>query len=220
MAEDLRWTTMKQYSSDKANELAAFASILSDLRFARRACELLLAQFPPVSGHEEELSETAILRKSLWNSALIAYARSFASGVRTACLSTDMFNALGDKSVDAVKAHEHFLAQRNKHIAHSVNRLEDVRVLLMVRDGVNTTKGVHGAGPFHIWQDHEEPGNVQTLANLAMVLAQQIEALIPVRIEEVLAEARVLNDNQLASLPDMAIQLPVDVSEVGKRRPE
>lgn len=211
---------MKQYSSDIANELAAFFSILSDLRFTRHACELLLSKFPPMPGHEDELSEALILRKSLWNAALVAYARSFATGVRSARLSTDMFNAFGEKSSDAVKAHEYFLAQRNKHVAHSVNRLEDVRVVLMVGDGVNTTKGVHGAGPFHIWQASEEAGNVQTLVNLTNVLATQIEALIPQKTQQVLSEARALDDSQLASLPDIAIQLPVEVSEVSKRRPE
>jgi hypothetical protein len=146
MTDELRGTTMKQYSSDKANELAALASVLSDLRFARHACELLLAKFPPVAGHEDELDEPVIVRKSLWNAALVAYARSFATGVRGTRLSTDMFNVLGEKALDAVEAHDYFLAQRNKHVAHSVNRLEDVRVVLMVGDGVNTTKGVHGAG--------------------------------------------------------------------------
>jgi len=218
MSEDIRWTTMKQYTSDIANELAALASIQSDLRFTQRACELLLTKFSPNVGNDDELGETAIIRKSLWNAALIAYARSFATGVRATRLSTAMFDAFAERASDALKAHEYFLDQRNKHTAHSVNRLEDVRIILMVGDGVNITKGVHGGGPFHIQQAHEQPGNVQTLANLAMVLAQLVEAQISQKSQQVLSEARALNDSQLASLPDMAIPLPVNLNEVGKRR--
>jgi hypothetical protein len=130
-----------------------------------------------------------------------------------------MFAAFGDKSNEAVRAHEYFLDQRNKHIAHSVNRLEDVRIALMIGDGVNTTKGVHGAGPFHIWLAFEEPGNVQTLANLATVLIELVELQSAVKGQEVLAEARALTEDKLASLPDLEIPLPVELSEVGKRRP-
>lgn len=218
MTEELRWTTVKQYASPLANELAALFSILS-LKLAQGACELLLAKFAPIPGDEHEDAESAILRKSLWNAALIAYARAFATGVRATRLSTDMFAVFGDKATDAVKAHEYFLDQRNKHIAHSVNRLEDVRIVLMVGDGMNTTTGVHGAGPFRIWQAHEEPGNVQTLANLAKVLVQLLEPQSATKSQEVLAEAQALDETQLANLPDMAIPLPVDVSEIGKRRP-
>jgi hypothetical protein len=52
------------------------------------------------------------------------------------------------------------------------------------------------------------------------VLAEQIEALISQKSQEVLSEALALDDSQLGGLPDMAIPLPVDVSEVNKRRPE
>lgn len=47
------------------------------------------------------------------------------------------------------------------------------------------------------------------------MLAEQIEALIPQKSQEVLSEARALDVSQLRGLP-----LPVDVSEVNKRRPE
>lgn len=219
MSEELRWTTLKQYSSPGADELAALFSILSDLKHTLRACQLMLAKFAPTSEHEDEGAEPAILRRSLWNAALVAYARAFATGVRATRLSTAMFTAFGENAPAAVRSHEYFLDQRNKHIAHSVNRLEDVRIVLMVGDGVNTTKGVHGGGPFHIWQAHEEPGNVNTLASLAQVLIQVVEPQIAVKNQEVLAEAKTLTEDELANLPDMGIPLPVEVNEVGKRRP-
>jgi len=220
MSDEQEWHNLKSYTSDTAVELAALTSIQRDLQFAARACELLLGRLPESTTAREtdQYAEEVVIRTSLWNAALIAYARAFASGVRGTRLSVTMFDSLGEKSGRAVTFHEYFLAQRSKHIAHSVNRLEEVRVALAVDRGPDGASRVRGAGPFHVWRAEEERSNVEALLALANFLAQAVNSQVTQKLQEVLAEAQRLDPRVLSELPDAAIQVPVEAAEVLKRR--
>src|ERR1044072_3172700 len=137
MSDEQEWHNLKGYTSDTAVELAALTSIQRDLQFAARASEVLLGRLPESTTalETDQYPEGGGTPPSLWNAGLIAYARALAAGVRGPRLSVTMFDGMGEQSSRAVTFHEYFLAQRSKHIAHSVNRLEEVRVALAVGRG-------------------------------------------------------------------------------------
>ena len=221
MSEEIHWQTAKEYKSETAGELADLMSIRRDLDFTIRAAELALQLTSDSPSHDvaDDLGDDSVRRTSLWNSVLVAYARCFASGVRQVRLSIDMFKGLGDKADEAEKGHAYVINLRNKYIAHSVNRFEDGRVILLVADGVHSDKGVVGAGPFLMWPAAENPNNVRSLQNLARFLKGQADLMVNEKMRQVLEEAKKLSDQELASLPDMAVPIPVQPDEAGKPRP-
>jgi hypothetical protein len=164
------------------------------------------------------LDDDWVRRTSVWNSALVAYARCFATGVRRVRLNVDLFKGLGDKAEEAEKAHTYVMDLRNKYVAHSVNRFEDLRVILLVGDGIHSQRGVVGGGPFLMWPATENRDNVRSLRNLARFLKGQVDMLMNERCKQVLDEAKKLTDEELTSLPDMAVAIPVQPYEAGKPR--
>jgi hypothetical protein len=222
MSDEIYWQTAKEYRSETAGELADLISIQRDLNFTIRGSELALdltSKSPSPSGEVDYFGDDMLRRTSLWNSALVAYARCFTTGIRQVRLSIDMFNGLGDKAQEAEKAHTYFMNLRNKYVAPSVNRFEDIRVILLVGDGVHSQSGVVGGGPFLMWPAEEKPDNVRSLCNLARFLKGQVELRVGEKAKQMLEEAKKLTDDELASLPDMNVPVPVQPDEAGKPRP-
>src|SRR5258708_1465821 len=116
---------MKEYSSKAAAELAAIASIQRDLSFTLRPCDLLLGPFATDSNipTPNPPGEPDTIRESLWNSALIAYARCFATGIREHRLDESDFEGVPEHASKLKTDHRYFINLRSKHVAHSVNRL-------------------------------------------------------------------------------------------------
>jgi hypothetical protein len=220
MSEETHWQTAKEYRSETAGELADLVSIGRDLAFTIRATELVseLSSDPPPASWEAHLGDDWVRRTSLWNSALVAYARCFGTGVRRLRLNVERFKGLADKAEEAEKAHDYFMDLRNKYVAHSVNRFEDVRVILLIGDGIHSQPGVVGGGPFIMWPAAENSDNVRSLRNLARFLKGQVDMLMTEKIKQVLEEAQKLGNEQLFSLPDMAVPIPVEPHEAGKPR--
>lgn len=206
---------MKEYSSKAAAELAALTSIQRDLGFTLRACDLLLGPFAtePNTPTPNPPGEPETIRESLWNAALIAYARCFATGVREHRLDESDYESVPEHASKLKADHKYFIDLRSKHIAHSVNRLEEVRVAVAVPE-----KGVLGVGPFHIWQSEQEFQNVRLFRAMAGVLLEQVNRRIAEKGKQVLEEVNKLDKGQLDALPDCAFQLPVEIGEVSVRR--
>src|SRR5258707_11841545 len=155
MEEPLNWQAIKDYRSDTAGEVASLASFKRDLEFTMAAAQAILARAKDSSQPETGAPENTLIVTSLWNSALVSYARCFASGVR-ARLDVSEFKLWPGIVADAETAHSYFINQRNKYIAHSVNRFEESRVALMVS---HSQRGVIGGGPFLLWPSAESEEN-------------------------------------------------------------
>jgi len=210
MSKETKWESVRKYSSALATELADWNSIRQDLEFTIRAVELTLelSHDPPSS----ETSDDGVRRLSLWNAALVAYARGFKTGVRQVRLDEDMFRILGDRADRAVEAHRYLINQRDKFVAHSVNRSEHVGVGVMVFDGK-----VSGIGPYSFKQLQVGRQTMKTLRSLARTLHTEIGSRINKMHREVLEEAKKLTPDELSRLPAVEWS-PVKVHEAGRRR--
>src|SRR5215203_5172760 len=107
---------LHQYSSAAAAQLADLWSQIADLDLALGALERLQA----LRGMDTDL----VLETSLYCAAAIYYRRCFSSGVRSR-----LHSAIDDElDAEAKVTHSLLLAVANKHIAHSVNSFEEVKV--------------------------------------------------------------------------------------------
>lgn len=111
-------------STPAARAVADLLAIQKDLEFVSEACHLLL-DLP--SGNPRL---HATWSRALWSSALVAYARCFATGKRLGLTTEDVQRV--PNGPHAVAFHGKMIELRNKHIAHSVNPLESINIGVMV----------------------------------------------------------------------------------------
>jgi len=107
----------RRIDCDEAIELSSWAGICLDLQYVCDVCDRLL----------NTDKEDSVLRRALFVAALVAYARCFKGneGVRLGLDETDL-EGMGEGNV--LGLHRFFIDVRNKHIAHSINPLEQVDV--------------------------------------------------------------------------------------------
>ena len=110
----------------EARDLADLFSIALDLKFTIDALLKL----------ESIIGKDKLLMRVLWSSALISYRRCFNSGKRFG-LSGKVFKNLKG---EPIKAHKYYIAQANKHIAHSVNPFEQITIDLQLSNPKESKK--------------------------------------------------------------------------------
>jgi hypothetical protein len=152
--------TVYEMRTPDAREVADLLAVQQDLTYVWEACDLLL-DLPT-----DDPGLRKLLTRALWSSALVAYARCFATGKRLGFNDDDVQRvAKGNK---AVKFHRKMLDLRNEHIAHSVNPLEFIKIGIMVgslsrddEEGVTGLVTLFGAD----WKPH--PTSIDSLSRLA-----------------------------------------------------
>lgn len=156
-----------------AREVSDLLAMRLDLTYVCEACELLL----DLPTNDPELEP--LLTRALWSSALIAYARCFATGKRLGLDEDDVRRI--PKGEEAVEFHRKMLNLRNKHIAHSVNPLEFIKIGVMVgtlsredEEGVTGLVTLFGSN----WRVH--PTTVDSMRRLSAALL----CVVMDRIEE------------------------------------
>ena len=162
-----------------AQKLADLATIIQDLRAIMQTCSRL-------KGLLDENSKDSILIESLWVSALIKYARCFASGKRFG-LSKDIYQKLQG---EPIKAHQFYIDLRNKHIAHSVNPFEQMEVGLVLSSTNESDKKIIGVSTLamrHIVSDKE---GVNQLGLLSKIAQDKMCSLAKDTQEKVLEEGK------------------------------
>ncbi len=106
-----------QVDFEEAKTLADLAAIFQDLDFVTETLKRLIDLL-------ETKDKDWVLIQSLWSAALISYIRCFATGKRYG-LDPDTIYSLNES---AIEFHNYHKDLRDKHIAHSVNPFEQVRV--------------------------------------------------------------------------------------------
>lgn len=187
----------------QAEQWADLYSIARDLDSAIQICERLIELLP---------SNDQVLIESLWTAALIKYARCFSSGKRFG-LSIDVCDELKG---DPKGAHQYYIDMRNKHLAHSVNPFEQVKIGLVLSDPKVERKivGTIQFSQFHI--SAKEDG-VRTLRNLCGVLKTKLTGAATEHYEAVLAHAKSLDIEQLYRSAQMRTVAP-GPAEAGQAR--
>lgn len=147
----------------EAQVLADLASLTQDLGAVMQTCSRLLDLL-------KEDSKGHILIEALWSSALVRYARCFATGKRCFGLDESVFAGLNGYPIAAQRL---YINLRNKHVAHSVNPFEQVQVGLVLAP-TTAEKAVIGVSTLamrHITADAE---GVRQLGMLAKVVLGKV----------------------------------------------
>jgi hypothetical protein len=151
----------------EARRLAGLGSIRADLLGVIDYCNHLPTHNPVEAPH-------FLVWEGLSSAAVVRYARCFGLGARDP-LPSDILTSAPE---DLRKAHEYFLAIRNKHVAHSVNDFEENEVVAQV-----STRFVSAAEIESIHTSHGRViglafGEPDLLKKLTEWVLSRVEALI------------------------------------------
>ena len=197
-------TYVVQADYEEALKLADVYSILQELKSVMETCtrlrQLLKAE-----------QKDWLLIESLWTAALIRYSRCFASGKRHG-LSEDIYK---DLPGDAIGVHRLYENLRNKHIAHSVNPFEQVKVGLILSSEKSQEKKVMEVSPFLMKLVATTDDDVRQLGALVKVLVNKLMKNGEQYEEEALRVGRSLPIDELYSLPRLRTVAP-EPNDAGK----
>lgn len=180
----------------KARKWADIVSLTFDIDSAIRICERLIREL-------EINKNDRVIIESLWTTALIKYARCFSSGKRFG-LTIELFNGLKG---DPVGTHNYYIEMRNKHLAHSVNPFEQVKIALILADPKLERK-INGTVSFSQWHISAKRDGVETLKNLCLVLRQKLSEKGRNLHQKVLEEAAKINIDELYSKAELKTVVP------------
>jgi len=152
-------SAMVEINSDAASEYGDTWLVLYDLEGVVRTCDRLLELIATKS-------QDHVLLESLSTAALIKYVRCFGTGQRTGLCEDDLLGLPGDP----VGVHRYFKDLRDKHIAHSVNPLEQVRVGAILADDGSVSALGHLAGKNISMSDEQ----ARTLKALAVAIVSRL----------------------------------------------
>lgn len=206
MDKDIQQIPIVEYRSEKARELADIASIILDLRAILDSCKRLLQLM-------DSDSDDQVLLESLWTSALVRYVRCFSHGKREG-LRTDILDELID---GAREVHQFFKDIRDKHISHSVNPFEQVKVGVVLTPREGADRKVEGISTLHIRQLASSREGVETLFRLVYELEKEVSERGKELQSQVMEEARELSVEELEQGSVLGLTAP-DSGEAGKAR--
>lgn len=154
---------LAELTSEDAARLGDLSLALLDLRSVMDLCERLDAELEKPAGDQDWL-----LVEALWTAALVKYVRCFASGKRST-VEVSVFDGLDG----AADTHQHFKNMRDKHVAHSVNPFEGVKVGVVLggEPGAFCAEGIAVLERRLICTDR---AGVQTLRRLASVAQKSL----------------------------------------------
>lgn len=163
--------TIYEMDTPIARQVADLLAIQHDLMFVQDACSMLLSL--PVDDDGARL----VLARSLWSSALVAYVRCFAGGVRRGLKEADVKRIPGNP----IAIHRALKAVRDKHVAHSVNPMEVIKIGVMVGDEEERINGWTQITVAHWETDPRNAVNLYRLAEgLLAVVKQRLDKATPV----------------------------------------
>jgi hypothetical protein len=157
---------MSELRTPEAEHLGDLSLIVLDLRSTIDICRRLLEEL-------QKDDQDAILIEALWTSALVKYARCFASGKRFG-LDEKIFEHFDG---DPIGAHRYFIDMRNKHIAHSVNPFEEVRVGVVLSAPSAQPLTVQGVAVLSRKLISTDVDGVRNLVTLASALHKRVAEL-------------------------------------------
>lgn len=195
--DDMEQAVVVELTLPSARLLADQVSLVQDLRFVAACCDRL---------SEEGLEAGEVTAQALWSAALIGYARSFATGKRIARLTEADLLATGLEG-EVVEFHRFVLGLRDKHVAHSVNPFEQVKVgAVLTNDSL--PRAVQGVVMLSTRQVLGDDTAVRQLAGLAQAIIAVLNERAKEQCDLVLAETQGLDIDTLYALPPMRTYAP------------
>jgi hypothetical protein len=163
------------------------AAIALDLKFVLDAVSRLGQMI------DQDATTDPSVAEALWTSALVTYARCFAGGKR-AGLPWSLFDSIHP---DAPQGHRFMIDMRDKHVAHSVNPFDQVRIGAVLTPPVGSTREVVGTAILRQKLVGWDRDGLQVLWNLA----REAHNYTVRRSDEV--EARLLEECKGMSVDDL-----------------
>jgi hypothetical protein len=193
----------------EAEALADAGGELIDLRFVDAALTELLASWAP--GSDTGPDTTAA--RALWVAAVVWYARSFTTGLRTSGIAAGTASALPDPSR---AEHNYFVALRDKHMAHSVNVFEQVATA--VRLGPGPDFDLVDVHPVGLVMDLPTRQRAERLRALARELTDLMQPRLRELGERVAAEVTAMSSAERAALRRAAFSPPLTTTDPAAKR--
>jgi hypothetical protein len=183
---------------EEARYLSDLIGIHIDLKTAIDFCNFLLDIY------RKELPDFKLV-EPLSIAILIKYSRPFVTGVRNKL----SINAVSELNNDELKQHSKYIALRNKHIAHSVNKFEENKVKAYYND-----ENVYDDGIMSIELGHSRLISVsryeaEEIIELSKKILNYIEAQIKIEKAKILELVRnqpineILKQGSSSFYPDM-----------------
>lgn len=176
---------MSELRTPEAEHLGDLSLIVLDLRSAIDICRRLIEEL-----RKEE--QDGVLIEALWTAALVKYARCFATGRRLG-LNEQIFEHFEG---DPIGTHRYFIDMRNKHVAHSVNPFEEVRVGVVLSAPSAQPLKVEGVAVLSRKLISAEVDGVRNLMTLASTLHKRVAELAKHEQDDLLkwAQGRPVSD--------------------------
>ena len=152
-------SAMIEIEGDDASKYGDTWLVLYELEGVAATCDRLLEL-------SAKNSQDHVLLESLSTAALINYVRCFGTGKRAGLSEDDLVGLPGDP----IGVHRYFKDLRDKHIAHSVSPLEQVRVGVILADDGRVDALGHLAGRSISMSDEQ----ARTLKSLAAALTARL----------------------------------------------
>lgn len=202
--------TWREVRGPDAEALADVAGELTDIRFARRAIEELLGQWPAGAPYGPD----TIGAQALWAAALVAYARCFVGGVRTAGAAAAL---VGKLPPDEQADHARFRALRDKHVAHSVNAFEQATVAVVL--GAAPEFEVLDVKPFELMTALPDRPTAERFGRLLETWTTLLLRRITELKTAVMAYMEAMPREERARLPGLVITPPTPATDPAVPRP-
>jgi hypothetical protein len=184
-----------------AQVLADQAGIIQDLQFVMECCKRLLTELA-----RPEKERDPVVPLALWSSALMSYARCFASGKRFGLTPEDVSSL--PLQGEVMKYHKWVIEERNKHTRHSANPFEVARVGAALSPPEKTARQVEGIAILSMSHVLVDDTGVRQLGGLASELAKQTAEKAKTQQDVVLADAQRLSVDSLYELPALRTGAP------------
>jgi hypothetical protein len=206
MSDGVEKLPIAELDTPAATRLADLVSVLDDLTYCADCCVRL-------EGILKDGPEDVLLQRALWISALVAYARCFASGVRVG-IAPDVYREVDG---DPLSAHQAHMDMRNKHIAHSVNAFEQVKVGVVLAPLSADKRGVEGVARLSMAFQHGSADVVEQLRLLAQAAGEEVRKRCGALEVKVLRESRQMSLVDLYSRATPRAVVP-GAGAIGSRR--
>jgi hypothetical protein len=204
--------TMVGLDGPHARAVGDHFAVQQDMIFIRACCAHLVA----LLAGPDEVRDPALLR-ALWTSAVITYARCFGTGVRMPLTTADVLG-LGLQG-EVQEFHEHLLAMRNKHLAHSVNRYEQIAVGALLTRPESGARRLDGIAPWILTHVVPDVVAVHQLDEMCRLLIEKVlEPRGRSLLDAARAEADAIDIDDLYRRPPLRQYAP-GPEEAGNRRP-
>lgn len=210
---------------EEAKDAEAVMGLCSDLNYVVKLTQLLVRMeqqgesAESIEGVREVhfgagggYSDDNLIKRALWEAALVAYARCFHKGKRKSLNES----VLEGQDEEMLVYHRYFKDTRDKHIAHSVNPFESFVTGAYLAD-LDSNPRLTGVFNMEMRRAGEHVSTVQKLERLATYIRENLEKQRQDTVARLHTAAKTLSPEELKRLPVLEF-MPEQGFDVAKKK--